>query len=155
MLVPPGEEGTTCAGFIPCCSIFIASRIPRIEQIMTDNAWAYRHSLTTVVAELGATQMFIKPHCPWQNGKVERFTRTFQTEWVYRHPLYQQHRKPGSPYLLAEYLPTPAGTGGQRTSGRYLLRLLFSAGTAVLRRDCCSPPGLLFSAGTAVLRRDC
>jgi hypothetical protein len=27
---------------------------------------------------------FIKPHCPWQNGKVERFNRTLQIEWAYR-----------------------------------------------------------------------
>ena len=23
-------------------------------------------------------------HCPWQNGKVERFNRTLQIEWAYR-----------------------------------------------------------------------
>ena len=51
---------------------------------MTDNAWAYRWSLREVVAELGARQKFIKPHCPWQNGKVERLNRTLQTEWAYR-----------------------------------------------------------------------
>ncbi len=51
---------------------------------MTDNAWAYRWSLREVCAELGARQMFIKPHCPWQNGKVERLNRTLQTEWAYR-----------------------------------------------------------------------
>jgi transposase InsO family protein len=28
--------------------------------------------------------VLIKPHCPWQNGKVERFNRTLQTEWAYR-----------------------------------------------------------------------
>jgi transposase InsO family protein len=28
--------------------------------------------------------MFIRPHCPWQNGKVERYNRTLQTEWAYR-----------------------------------------------------------------------
>ena len=28
--------------------------------------------------------MFIKPHCPWQNGKVERLNRTLLTEWAYR-----------------------------------------------------------------------
>jgi len=33
---------------------------------------------------LGAKHKFIKPHCPWQNGKVERFNRTLQVEWAYR-----------------------------------------------------------------------
>ena len=32
----------------------------------------------------GIQQKFIKPHCPWQNGKVERFNRTLATEWAYR-----------------------------------------------------------------------
>ena len=51
---------------------------------MTDNAFAYRYSLRDVCAALGARQMFIKPHCPWQNGKVERLNRTLTTEWAYR-----------------------------------------------------------------------
>jgi transposase InsO family protein len=51
---------------------------------MTDNAWAYRWSLREVVADLGARQVFIKPHCPWQNGKVERLNRTLATECAYR-----------------------------------------------------------------------
>ncbi|MBB3082302.1 transposase InsO family protein [Geodermatophilus sabuli] len=51
---------------------------------MTDNAWAYQHSLKAVCASLGARQKFIKPHCPWQNGKVERLNRTLATEWAYR-----------------------------------------------------------------------
>ncbi len=29
-------------------------------------------------------QKFIRPHCPWQNGKVELLKRTLQTEWAYR-----------------------------------------------------------------------
>jgi transposase InsO family protein len=33
---------------------------------------------------MGLRQVFIKPTCPWQNGKVERFHRTLQTEWAYR-----------------------------------------------------------------------
>lgn len=58
----------------------------RIERVMTDNAFAYRHSgdLRAVVAALGARQVLIKPHCPWQNGKVERLNRTLATEWAYR-----------------------------------------------------------------------
>ncbi|SUF09183.1 transposase [Rhodococcus gordoniae] len=51
---------------------------------MTDNAWAYRYSLRTVCAEHGIRQRFIKPHGPWQNGKVERLNRPLQSEWAYR-----------------------------------------------------------------------
>ena len=51
---------------------------------MTDNAWAYRYSLREVVSQLGAKQLFIRPHCPWQNRKVERLNRTLQSEWAYR-----------------------------------------------------------------------
>ena len=51
---------------------------------MTDNAWAYRWSLLEVSADHGITHKSIKPHCPWQNGKVERLNRTLATEWAYR-----------------------------------------------------------------------
>lgn len=51
---------------------------------MTDNAWAYRWSLRALCAERGIKQKFIKPHCPWQNGKVERLNRTLASEWAYR-----------------------------------------------------------------------
>lgn len=81
----PDEKGTTCAAFLArAAAYFAAHGIPRIERIMTDNAWAYRYSLRAVAADLGARQVFIKPHCPWQNGKVERLNRTLQTEWAYR-----------------------------------------------------------------------
>ena len=49
------------------------------------------------MAALGAEQRFIKPHCPWTNGKVERFNRTLQTEWAYRQPFTSNtapHRRP-------------------------------------------------------------
>jgi transposase InsO family protein len=36
------------------------------------------------VTELGAEQRFIKAHCPWSNGKVERLNRTLATEWAYK-----------------------------------------------------------------------
>jgi hypothetical protein len=36
------------------------------------------------IAALGARHKFIRPHCPWQNGKVERLNRTLQTGWAYR-----------------------------------------------------------------------
>jgi len=79
------EKGPTCAGFLDrAAGYFAAHGIDRIERIMTDNAWAYRWSLREVVARLGARQVFIRPHCPWQNGKVERLNRTLTTEWAYR-----------------------------------------------------------------------
>ena len=79
------ERGTTCAGFLTRAAAYFADcGIEKIERVMTDNAWAYRHSIRTVVAQLGARQVFIRPHYPWQNGKVERFNRTLATEWAYR-----------------------------------------------------------------------
>jgi transposase InsO family protein len=81
----PDEKGPTCAGFLTrAAAYFAAHGIHRIERIMTDNAWAYRWSLRELCATLGARQVFIKPHCPWQNGKVERLNRTLTTEWAYR-----------------------------------------------------------------------
>ena len=51
---------------------------------MPDYAWADKWSPREVVAELGARQTFIKPHCPWHSGKVERVNRTLLSEWAYR-----------------------------------------------------------------------
>lgn len=69
------ETGTTCAGvLLRAAAYFATHQIPRIERLLTDNALAYRHSnaVKQAVAQLGAKHKFIKPHCPWQNGKVER-----------------------------------------------------------------------------------
>jgi len=85
--VLPDEKGTTCAAFLErALDYFAAHGIPRVERLMTDNAWAYRYSLRELCAARGIRQVFIRPHCPWQNGKVERFNRTLQTEWAYRQP---------------------------------------------------------------------
>lgn len=83
----PDEKGPTCAGFLDrAAAYFAAQGISRIERVITDNHLSYRRSadLADVIARLGARHLFIKPHCPWQNGKVERFNRTLQTEWSYR-----------------------------------------------------------------------
>lgn len=83
--VLPDEKGATCAAFLErAIAYFAAHGIPRIERLITDNAWAYRFSLREVCAAHGIRQKFIKPHCPWQNGKVERLNRTLATEWAYR-----------------------------------------------------------------------
>lgn len=83
----PDEKGATCADFLTrAAAYFAAHGIADIERVLTDNHFSYRHSTAVreAVTLLGARHKFIKPHCPWQNGKVERFNRTLQTEWAYR-----------------------------------------------------------------------
>ena len=81
------EKASTCAAFfVRAVEQFTAVGIA-VTAVMTDNAWSYTHSneLRAFLAELNAKHVLIRPHCPWQNGKVERFNRTLQTEWAYRH----------------------------------------------------------------------
>lgn len=88
------EKGSTCAGFLTRAAAWFATvGITVINEVITDNAFAYRHSLAfgQAAAAVGARQLFIKPHCPWQNGKVERFNRTLQTEWAYRRIFTSNH----------------------------------------------------------------
>jgi len=87
--IHPDEKGATAAGFLTRAAAYFAQHgIETIERVISDNAFAYRHSTAfqQAVTDLGATQKFIKPHCPWQNGKVERFNRTLAAEWAYRQP---------------------------------------------------------------------
>jgi len=84
----PDEQGPNCAGFLLRAAAYFATfGITAIEQVMTDNHWSYSRSndVRAAIATIGAKHVFIKPHCPWQNGKVERFNRTLQIEWAYRH----------------------------------------------------------------------
>ena len=71
--IHPDERGQTCAGFLARAAAFFASHgITRIERVMTDNALSYRRSgdFQATLAGLGARHILIRPHCPWQNGKV-------------------------------------------------------------------------------------
>ena len=86
--IHPDERAETCAGFMLRAAAFFASLGVRIERVITDNALVYRRSdaFKAAMSKIGAQQRFIKPHCPWTNGKVERFNRTLQTEWAYAQP---------------------------------------------------------------------
>jgi len=89
------ETGPTCAGFLErAAGSFRSNGIKRIEAVMTDNALNYRRSADFQAAlwSLGARHLLIRPHCPWQNGKVERLNRTLQVEWAYRRP-YTSNRQ--------------------------------------------------------------
>lgn len=98
------EKGATAAAvLLRAAAFFTANGIVKIERVLSDNAFAYRKSavFARAVAELGAEQRFIKPHCPWTNGKAERFNRTLQTEWAYRHLFTsnEQRRDALAPWL--------------------------------------------------------
>jgi transposase InsO family protein len=82
------EKADSTAGFFARAVDAFADNGVTIETVMTDNAWSYTHSraLANVLAARDITHVLIKPHCPWQNGKVERFNRTLQIEWAYRQP---------------------------------------------------------------------
>ena len=81
------ERGATCAAFLTrAATVFAAAGIPRIAEVMSDNAKNYTLSrdFQAALATIGARHVLIRPHCPWQNGKVERLNRTLQVEWAYR-----------------------------------------------------------------------
>jgi transposase InsO family protein len=81
------DEGETAAGFVSrAAECFAACGIERIEAVMTDNHWGYtkNSAFTATLVALGARHVTIRPHCPWQNGTVERFNRTRRIEWAYR-----------------------------------------------------------------------
>jgi transposase InsO family protein len=83
------ETGVSCAAFLGrAATAFRDAGIDRIEEVMTDNAKNYTLSgaFQGVLAQLRATHLLIRPHCPWQNGKVERLNRTLLIEWAYRRP---------------------------------------------------------------------
>ena len=80
------EKGTTCAAFLAR-----ADRLLRRPRHHPDRAADDRQRLGLPVLparglrrSTASPQKFISPHCPWQNGKVERLNRTLATEWAYR-----------------------------------------------------------------------
>lgn len=117
------EKGTTAAGFLARAAAFYASYGIRIERVISDNAFCYRNSraFKTTAADLGIVQKFIRPHCPWTNGKVERLNRTLATEWAYARPYdTNAERAAALPTWLEHYnLDRPhLGIGGMRPIDR-------------------------------------
>jgi transposase InsO family protein len=82
----PDEQAATCSAFFARAVEQFADRGITVAALMTDNHWSYTRSVSLrgLLTETGIAHLLIKPHCPWQNGKVERFNRTLQTEWAYR-----------------------------------------------------------------------
>jgi len=99
------EKAPTTAAFLTRAAAWFATHGITIKAILTDNALNYRsRDVAAVLATLGAKHRFIRPHCPWTNGKVERFNRTLQREWAYRRPYVSNaHRARALPHWLTSY----------------------------------------------------
>lgn len=82
------EKGPTCAAFLLEAAVFFAQYDIPVKAVMTDNAMNYRLSrdFKAALGTLNAEHILTRPHSPWQNGKAERFNRTLQDGWAYRHP---------------------------------------------------------------------
>ena len=102
----PDEKGPTTAGFLARAVAWFAAHGVTVTAILSDNAFNYRHSraVADVLASRGIKHRFIRPHCPWTNGKVERFNRTLAKEWAYRRAYTaNRHRSAALPRWLAVY----------------------------------------------------
>ena len=87
------EKGATCAGFLIRAADFFRAHGIELRQVMSDNAMNYTRSddFRRSIAALDLEHITIRPHCPWQNGKVERFNRTLAIEWAYRQIFTSNH----------------------------------------------------------------
>ena len=105
--IHPDETATTCAGFLRRAVAWFADHgIPRIERVMTDNAFAYRrsHAWRQALADLNAQPRFTRIYRPQTNGKAERFNRTLLEEWAYARPfLSSSDRAQALPAWLHNY----------------------------------------------------
>ncbi len=117
------ERGATAAGFLRRAVAFYADLGITTERVLSDNAFAYRNSREFLAAavELGLRQKFIRPHCPWTNGKVERLNRTLAREWAYSRPFLSNSERTAAlrPWLDYYNLERPhLGIGGLRPIDR-------------------------------------
>jgi transposase InsO family protein len=89
------ERDATCAGFLHRAATWFHQHGVRIERVLTDNAMSYRRGRTwaAVCVALGIRRRFIKPGCPWTNGKAERLNRTLQNEFAYARPWTSNHQR--------------------------------------------------------------
>ncbi|HYN93813.1 MAG TPA: IS481 family transposase [Pilimelia sp.] len=84
----PDERDSTCAGFLHRAVTWFREHGVTVLRILTDNAKVYRvgGDWRAVCVALGLRRRFIKPGCPWTNGKAERLNRTLLAEFAYARP---------------------------------------------------------------------
>lgn len=91
----PDEKELTCAGFLHRAASWFHTQGVTVERVLTDNAMSYRRgqNWAAVCVGLGIRRRFIKPGCPWTNGKAERLNRTLLTEFAYARPWTSNHQR--------------------------------------------------------------
>ena len=90
------EKGVTCAEFLHrAAQWFLNTHGVTIRRVLTDNAKNYLISRDwiAVCSALQIKRRYIRPHCPWANGKAERFSGTLQTEWAYSRSWTYHHQR--------------------------------------------------------------
>ncbi len=91
----PDERADTVVGFFTRMLDFYRQYGVVIEEVMTDNHPGYTRSrvFAALLRRLGIKHITIKPHCPWQNGKVERYNRTLKPQWAYQQAYYDNQTR--------------------------------------------------------------
>jgi transposase InsO family protein len=80
------DRGETAAAVLGRAIVWFAEQGCRpVKAVMTDNAFAYRHSsaFKATLREHQAKHIRTPPRTPRWNGKVERFIRTLDDEWAH------------------------------------------------------------------------
>ena len=80
------DSGAAAAATLTRAAAWMAAQGCRpTEAVMTDNAFAYRHSndFQAALTKLGARHILTPPYTPRWNGKAERFIQTLDTEWAH------------------------------------------------------------------------
>jgi transposase InsO family protein len=84
----PDQSGETAAAVLErAIAHFGELGMRQPEAVMSDNAFAYRHSraFKAVLGHHGVRHILTPPYTPRWNGKVERFIQTLKREWAYAH----------------------------------------------------------------------
>jgi transposase InsO family protein len=85
--VLPTQQKHDAAAFVARALAWFRRRGVQVEQLMTDNAWAYRSlPFLAVCRAHGLRHLRTRPYTPRTNGKAERFIQTMLREWAYAHP---------------------------------------------------------------------
>ena len=79
------ERKETAAGFWQRARAYFAEHGIAVSAVLTDNGSCYRSRLWAATLGQDVKHRRTRPYRPQTNGKVERFNRTLQTEWAYRH----------------------------------------------------------------------